>query len=104
MKAKRNLLEICLLCAAMLPAAAQAQDYTYTDNGDGTATITGYTGPGGFAIIPYRIPNTKTGLLVTAIGFNAFWGCSNVTSVGVPSGVTTINGGAFAHCQNLTNV
>ena len=28
------------------PAALQAQ-FTYTNNSDGTATITGYTGPGG---------------------------------------------------------
>jgi hypothetical protein len=33
----------CLLFAAMLPAAVQAQ-FTYTTNGDNTITITGYTG------------------------------------------------------------
>jgi hypothetical protein len=46
MKTKRTLIQIWLLCAAMLPAAVQAQ-FSYMNNGDGTATITGYTGAGG---------------------------------------------------------
>jgi hypothetical protein len=46
MKAKRNLLQIGLLCAALLPAGVQAQ-FTCTTNADNTLTITGYTGSGG---------------------------------------------------------
>jgi hypothetical protein len=48
MKAECNLLEICLLAAALfaLPTVLQAQDYDYTINGTGTITITGYTGHG----------------------------------------------------------
>jgi len=40
---------LLLLCT--LPAAVQAQDYTYTSN-NGTITITGYTGPDGDVTIP----------------------------------------------------
>jgi len=52
-----------------LPAVVQAQ-FNYSDNGDGTITITRYTGPGGAV----TIPSTINGLLVTNIGDWAFYG------------------------------
>ena len=73
MKPGRNLIQIWFLFAVMVPAAVQAQ-FNYTIN-NGTITITGFTGPtspGGLVIIPYQIPNTKTGLVVTTIGDWAF--------------------------------
>ena len=51
-----------LLLLLMLPAAVQAQDFTYTTN-NGAITITGYTGPGGAVTIPDMI----NGLPVTSI-------------------------------------
>ena len=86
-----------LVLALGLPAAVQAQ-YTYTTN-TGTITITGYTGSGGAVIIP----STINGLPVTSIGTNAFVFC-NVTSVTIPSSVTTIGAWAFSYCFSLTNV
>jgi hypothetical protein len=50
MKIQRNLTQIWLLCAAMLPAVVQAQ-FTFTTT-DGTITITKYTGSGGAVTIP----------------------------------------------------
>jgi hypothetical protein len=58
-----------LLCET---AVLQAEDYTYTTN-NGAITITGYRGSGGAVVIPSII----NGLLVIAIGQNAFspfWG------------------------------
>ena len=45
------------------------------------------------------IPNT-----VTAIGNNAFSGCSGLTSVTIPNSVTSIGHGAFYQCSGLTSV
>jgi hypothetical protein len=43
-----------LLLLLTLPAAVQAQDFTYTTN-NGAITITGYTGPAGAVAIPSTI-------------------------------------------------
>jgi len=66
MKIKKNLIQLCLLCAAMLPAVAQAQ-FTFTTNND-AITITGYTGSDGTVVIP----DTTNGYPVTAIADYAF--------------------------------
>jgi len=41
---------------------------------------------------------------ITAIGKDAFRGCSSPTSVTIPNCVTTIEGGAFYGCSSLTSV
>jgi len=47
----------------------------------------------------YVIPNS-----VTTIGEDAFWGCTNLTSVTIPNSVTAIEGGAFFGCTGLTSI
>ena len=39
-----------------------------------------------------------------AIGYCAFWGCSGLTSVTIPSSVTEIGPFAFSDCRSLTSV
>ena len=39
-----------------------------------------------------------------AIGYCAFWGCSGLTSVTIPSSVTEIGSSAFSDCRSLTSV
>jgi hypothetical protein len=98
MKTKCLLLQFCLLCAAMLPAAVQAQ-FTFTTNDD-SITITGYTGSDGTVVIP----DTTNGYPVTAIADYAFYGISTLTNLTIPSSVTNIGVMEFQACSGLTNV
>ncbi len=41
---------------------------------------------------------------VTSIGILAFEGCSGLTSLTIPSGVTKIDGAAFSGCSGLTSL
>lgn len=47
---------------------------------------------------------TFTGNLLTAIGINAFYGCTALTEITVPEGVTLINTEAFYGCSSLTTI
>ena len=77
-----------LLSMRLAAAAQQSGDFTYTTTG-GIITITGYSGAGGAVTIPGAI----NGLPVAAIGGGAFARCSSLTSVTIPSGVTSIGNG-----------
>lgn len=110
-----------LVGAALVGAATLVQaQFAYTDNGNGTCTITGYTGPGGAVSIPNSInglivvsignsalrDNNLTGVTmpasVTNIGVFAFYDCSSLTNVTIGSGVSSIGDGAFSFCTGLT--
>lgn len=100
MKTKRNLSQICLLCAAMLPTVMQAQfnvPVFYTTN-NGTITITGYESEGdGNPYGALIIPSTINGLPVASIGNEAFESLYGVTSITIPNSVTSIGQYAFAY-------
>jgi len=74
------------------------QGYTFTAN-NGAITITGYTGDDSAV----TIPSTINGLPVISIGNSAFQS-NTMTSVTIPTGVTSIGVRAFAECFSLTNV
>lgn len=71
--------------------------FTFSDNGDGTCTLTGYAGPAendANIVIPHMNGN---GLTVTGIGSEAFSGTNGLTgSVTIPYGVTEIGSWAFS--------
>ena len=82
-----------------LPIVVHAQ-YSYSNNIDGTITITGYSGSGGMVTIPSAI----NGKRVISLGYRAFYNNTTLTNVLIPDSVTNIGDDAFFSCQNLTNV
>ena len=70
--------------------------FTTADNGDGTVTITRYSG----VSTSLDIPSEIDGRTVNAIGANAFAGAS-LSSITIPETVTAIGAGAFLN-TNLT--
>lgn len=50
------------------------------------------------------IPSTVEGFQVTAIAGAAFYGCTKITKVNIPSTILSIGRGAFYSCSNLTSL
>ena len=57
--------------------------------------------PEGDIVIPYRVTHDNITYTVTAIGFEAFENCIDVTSVTIPNSVSSIRDFAFYDCKNL---
>ncbi|NTU70523.1 MAG: leucine-rich repeat protein [Coriobacteriia bacterium] len=98
-------------------------DWTYRLDGDDNATIIGYAGTDTTITIPavidgypvvaiddlvflYRTDLTSVSIPegVTSIGAYAFYGCSSLTSMSIPAGVTSIRDYTFYGCSSLTDV
>ena len=76
------------------------EDFTYTENEDGSITITKYKGTDAEVVIPGEID----GKSVTVIGKEAFYKNTAVTSVLIPENVHTIGATAFEFCEGLTEI
>ncbi len=96
---------LCLiLLLALLPLSAPARadssgDWEYDVYSDYTS-ISKYSGAGGKA----TIPSTLGGKPVKEIGYYAFQDCTGLTSVTIPSSVTSIGDFAFSGCTGLTSI
>ena len=92
------LLLALVLCLGMLPGVALAADSDFTIK-DGV--LTAYNGPGGDVVIPEG---------VTAIGgiptyyLSIFSNRDDITSITIPTSVTTIGNGVFSSCTGLESV
>ena len=109
---------LCLAMAVgMLPMVtrgAKAADYTdsqginYTVNASDmtalTASVTRSSGVSGDVIIPASIKVDGQNYAVTSIERGAFYGCTGLTSVNIPSSVNTIGSDAFYICEKLNAV
>jgi hypothetical protein len=58
----------------------------------------------GNIVIPDNVTHEATTYTVSAIGNDAFYDCSELTSVSIPNTVTTIGNYAFYYCNGLTAV
>ena len=106
---------------ALTASAATYGDLTYTVS-NGKITITACKETATSVVIPSKIdgyPVTRIGEYafmnceltsvsipssVTTIGYEAFYGCDSLTSVSIPDSVTTIGDSAFGACKKLTSV
>ena len=91
------LMVVGMLSAMRLTASAAEKEYEFDST---TGTIEAYLGDGGDVEIPASID----GVEVQIIGADAFSGNSFVTSVTIPSTVTSINGRAFQNCSEIKSV
>lgn len=84
---------------------SNTNSFTYSDNPDGTITITGGVISDGDVVIPAEIDGKK----VTEIGFFAFSSFNNTTAntiktLVIPEGVKKLDWYAFNTCENLESV
>jgi hypothetical protein len=96
------------VCIAFHAVPANAQTGTTGDGfiwsaSNSQVTITGYNGAGGAVVIPATITVSGSALPVVSIGDFAFW-FTDLTSVTIPVGVTSIGYEAFFQCTSLTSV
>ena len=55
-------------------------------------------------IIPAKVRIDGKIYDVTSIGYEAFFGCSGLTSINIPESVTSIGIAAFSYCSGLTSI
>jgi hypothetical protein len=88
--------DVCIDCGK-----EASKGLEYTENTDGTYTVSGI---GTCTDTDIIISSKYNGKDVTAIASYAFQNCSSLTSVTIPDSVTTIGDYAFSSCSSLTSV
>ena len=105
---------LLLLCSIIANAQKFSVDgiyYCITDETNKTVEVT-YTGEysynrnnyTGNVVIPENVVYNGNVYIVNRIGYSAFRGCSTLTSVEIPNGVTSIDSYAFYGSSNLERV
>ncbi len=105
----KQLLFILLALVSVQGWGIEVDGINYTFNAaTKTATVTqGSTIPSdGKVTIPEKVknPSNNEEYMVTSIGYCAFYNCTDLISVTIPSSVTSIGAQAFYNCTGLTSV
>ena len=88
--------------------SSETYDYIGTFNGlvsptvilqEGLKSVSQYAFKGCSSLSSINIPST-----VTSIGTGAFSGCSSLSSINIPEGVTSIGRSAFSDCSSLSSI
>lgn len=106
---------VALLSAILLCVGAQAQDdmpiidgLMYMIDDENTAILVGIdeSNTQTEIVIPEKIiwPNDGKTYPVTSLMAKSFWCCSNLTSVKIPSSVTSLGEWCFSGCKSLTSI
>ncbi|MDD5817429.1 MAG: leucine-rich repeat domain-containing protein, partial [bacterium] len=101
--------------AILIANCISASAIEFTDNGvryivnndNTTVRVAGYPSgskPTGHLNIPESVTYGGISYPVTTIDYQAFRGCSGLTSVTIPNSVTSIGAYAFENCSGLTSV
>ena len=69
-----------------------------------TVEVNGYSSAVGDLNIPSSVTYDKKDFAVVGIGFSAFFGASDLTSINIPSTVVTIKDESFKNCTGLTSI
>ena len=77
--------------------------YYNLDATNQTAEVTGPSCSGNL-VIPQSVSYETITYSVISIGYGAFAGCSDLTSIEIPNSVTSIGNGAFYGCTSLTTI
>lgn len=96
---------LCIVLILLLGAVSVRAQEAVSSDGlryttvDGLATVYGYEGTAADLVIPSRIG--EEGAEVAAIEDMAFWGCTDLRTVFLSSGIRRIGEGAFCECTSL---
>src|SRR5574344_2024733 len=108
---KRNLLLMIMLLSITIPSFAYdhvSGGIYYNKTSDSTVEVTyksnQYLSYSGNVIIPEKETYNGITYSVTSIGDDAFYNCTDLTSVTIPNSVTSIGISAFYSCIGLTSV
>lgn len=94
-----------LFCNSIVAeAATTVGDFTFTRRSTNIATITYYTGTSSRVTLPTTVTINGIQCKVTGIDDYAFRNNTSIKSVVIPYGYHSIGSGAFYYCTNLTNV
>ena len=98
------LLVIALLCGVTRAEAFEVDGIYYDLTNEGAVVVSGDTPYSGDVVIPASINFLGDDFPVVSIGDEAFYQCSNLTSITLPESVTSIGGYAFQECSGLTSI
>ena len=95
-------LSLCSLAAWAQTFNSEDGTLSFTITGASEVSVSkGSTAPSGDLTIPSTVTYDDDTYTVTSIGYQAFYSCTDLTSVTIPNSVTSIESYAFSSCNSL---
>ena len=100
-----------LMMTLLVSVAANAQEFFDGDDefvyqilSENTVSLYNGTPASGDVVIPSKISHNGVDYTVTEIGDYAFYECTTMKSITIPTSITSMGEYAFLHCDNLESV